>query len=75
MSWRLLGTVTNVNFDEPSVVTASALATTPRSRGCGFKAGNWSVAGGHVLLSRGCPCKCALVCVLQGDASLWRKAR
>lgn len=39
MPWKLLGLVTNMNLPELSDVTAPALATTPRSRGCGCKSG------------------------------------
>ena len=39
MPWKLLGIVTSMSLPELGDVTAAALATTPRSRGCGCVSG------------------------------------
>lgn len=64
MPWRLLGAVTNTNLHEPGSVTVPALATTPSSRGHGYKAGRlgcsrWPCARVQRVARRVCPGVCA----------------
>lgn len=64
MLWKLVGTVTNTNLPEPSGMTPPALATTPRSRGHGCKAGRLGCNRWLCALVRRVPRRGALMCVL-----------